>query len=249
MRHGPAHVVERLAASRERDDGRTGAAAATAPIRRPHASPAPPGSSVWPRLGDLRRELSRSQSPALPTIRASLQEWPYYLESTASVITYRGQTVLWSRLGILGREHRVARSSVVGGTEAPCCFPPPVICQRPIMLRKLVAAILPLHRLHSRDEVADGLPGARAELLLEALAALLGEANVVGGGHEKKILGVVADRGEDVVGLEEAGVDELPDGLALPAFLDFLPMDVIVVPVCRPRTCKTSARRACAHVN
>ena len=101
------------------------------------------------------------------------------------------------------------------------------------MLRKLVAAILPLHRLHSRDEVADGLPGARAELLLEALAALLGEANVVGGGHEKKILGVVADRGEDVVGLEEAGVDELPDGLAgqpvvvLPLVLDFLPIDAL----------------------
>ena len=99
------------------------------------------------------------------------------------------------------------------------------------MLRKLVAAELPLHRDHSRDEVADGLPGARAELLLEALAALPGEANVVGGGHEKKILGVVADRGEDVVGLEEAGVDELPDGLAgqpvvvrVVTFLDFLPI-------------------------
>ena len=104
------------------------------------------------------------------------------------------------------------------------------------MLRKLVAAVLPLHRDHSRDEVADGLPGARAELLLEALAALPGEANVVGGGHEKKILGVVADRGVDVVGLEELGLDELPDGLdgsaggdslALPLALDLLPIDAL----------------------
>ena len=58
-----------------------------------------------------------------------------------------------------------------------------------------------------------GLPGDAAERIFEILPGLEVEALVEGGGHEKKILEVVADRAEDVVGLEKPMLDEVLDGV------------------------------------
>ena len=90
---------------------------------------------------------------------------------------------------------------------------PRVTCERPIMLRKLVAAVLAPQRDRLADEKDGCVPAGAAERPLEILIGLDVEADVEGRGHEEEVLGVVAERAEDVVGLEELGLDELLEGL------------------------------------
>ena len=81
------------------------------------------------------------------------------------------------------------------------------------MLRKLVVAVLTLQRDRLLDEKDGCGPAGAAERPLEILVGLDVEADVEGRGHEEEVLGVVAERAEDVVGLEELGLDELLEGL------------------------------------
>ena len=81
------------------------------------------------------------------------------------------------------------------------------------MLRKLVVAVLALERDRPIDEKDGCGPAGAAERPLEILVGLDVEADVEGRGHEEEVLGVVAERAEDVVGLEELGLDELLEGL------------------------------------
>ena len=81
------------------------------------------------------------------------------------------------------------------------------------MLRKLVVAVLALERDRPIDEKDGCGPAGAAEIPLEILVGLDVEADVEGRWHEEEVLGVVAERAEDVVGLEELGLDELLEGL------------------------------------
>ena len=81
------------------------------------------------------------------------------------------------------------------------------------MLRKLVVAVLALQRDRLVDEKDGCGPAGAAERPLEILVGLDVEADVEGRGHEEEVFRVVAERAEDVVSLEELGLDELLEGL------------------------------------